>query len=90
MHANPECQDLKDFEIRFFYTPPYSPDFNLVEYIIHQLRLKLLHRLPSKTTLEEVKNKIINYLKSNQLQTKEQIKNTINHILKLGGVECII
>ena len=88
MYANPECQELHGFKIRFFHTPPYSPDFNLVEYIIHQLRLKLLHRLPSKTTLEEVKNKIIDYLKNKQLQTKEQIKNIINHILRLGGLQC--
>ena len=90
MYANPECQELHDFKIQFFHTPPYSPDFNLAEYIIHQLRLKLLHRLPSKTTLEEVKNKIIDYIENKQLQTKEQIKNIINHILKLGKVGCII
>ncbi|WP_029638072.1 transposase, partial [[Scytonema hofmanni] UTEX B 1581] len=24
--------------VEFFYTPPYSPNFNLVEYLIHLLR----------------------------------------------------
>ena len=33
----------EDIEVKFIYTPPYSPDFNLAEYIIHQLRLQLLH-----------------------------------------------
>ena len=29
--------------VEFVYTPPYSPNFNLVEYLIHLLRLRLLH-----------------------------------------------
>ena len=84
MYANPESQNLKKFTIRFIHTPPYSPDFNLVEYIIHQLRLKLLHRLPPKTTLNEVITKITKYLNEKQLQTKEQITNILNHILHIG------
>ncbi len=32
----------EELEVEFIYTPPYSPDFNLVEYLIHQLRLQLL------------------------------------------------
>ena len=31
--------------VYFIHTPTYSPNFNLVEYIIHILRLKLLHHL---------------------------------------------
>ena len=84
MYANPNCPDLRNFTLRFIHTPPYSPDFNLVEYIIHQLRLKLLHRLPAKTTLKEVITKITNFINKEQLQTKEQIKNTLNHILLRG------
>jgi transposase len=34
-------------EVEFIYTPPYSLDFNLAEYIIHLLRLELLHHLKS-------------------------------------------
>jgi transposase len=75
---------LADFEIEYLDTPRYSPDFNLAEYIIHQLRLKLLHHLPSNTTLLQIQNKILNFLKNNKLQTPKQIKNTINHILALG------
>ena len=77
---------LADFEIQYLDTPRYSPDFNLAEYIIHQLRLKLLHHLPSKTTLLQIKDKIWNFIKRQQFQTPPQIKNTINHILNLGGL----
>ena len=83
MKANPA---LADFEIEYLDTPRYSPDFNLAEYIIHQLRLQLLHHLPSNTTLLQIQNKILNFLKTQQLQTPEQIKNTINHILALGDL----
>ena len=38
--------------VEFVYTPPYSPDFNLAEYLIHLLRLRLLHHLPSSTSIE--------------------------------------
>jgi hypothetical protein len=85
MRSNPV---LQDFRVLFINTPSYSPDFNLAEYIIHQLRLKLLHHLPAKTTLTDIADKIRTFLKKGQLQTQEQVRNTINHILKLGGVEC--
>lgn len=80
--------DLQDFRLKFINTPSYSPDFNLAEYLIHQLRLTLLHHLPADVTLADVETKIINFFKNNHLQTPQQIANTINHILKLGGLEC--
>jgi DDE superfamily endonuclease len=70
-------------EIEFIHTPAYSPDFNLVEYLIHQLRLKLLHHLPADTTIQEIEKRIETYLENGQLQTPEQIQNTIRHICKL-------
>jgi transposase len=45
-------------EIEFIYTPPYSPDFNLVEYLIHQLRLQLLHHQPVGITIELIREKL--------------------------------
>ena len=81
--ANP---DLKHFRFKFIDTPSYSPDFNLAEYIIHQLRLQLLHHLPANVTLQDIKHKIAVFLKSNQLQSTSQILNTVNHILKFGGL----
>lgn len=80
--------DLQEFRFKFINTPSYSPDFNLAEYLIHQLRLALLHHLPAEVTLVEIEAKIVNFFKDNHLQTPQQIANTINHILKLAGVEC--
>jgi hypothetical protein len=39
-------------EVEFIDLPAYSPNFNLVEYIIHQIRLQVLHQ-PLGLTLEE-------------------------------------
>ncbi len=85
LRSNPE---LHHFRVQFNNTPAYSPDFNLAEYIIHQLRLQLVHHTPVNTTLDELQTTILAYLDTHQLQTKEQINNTINHILKLGGLTC--
>ncbi len=71
-------------EIEFIHTPPYSPDYNLVEYLIHQLRLTLLHHQPIGTTIEMIRAKIYQYLQVNHLQTPEQIQHTIAHILALA------
>ncbi len=69
--------------VDFIHTPTYSPNFNLVEYIIHLLRLKLLHHLPLGVNIQQVQEKIENYFKFNQLQTPEQIQNIIQHICTL-------
>jgi transposase len=63
--------ELQDFQLKFINTPNYSPDFNLAEYIIHQLRLTLLHHLPAEVTLADIHNKICNFLKDHQLQTPQ-------------------
>ncbi len=75
---------IQSFQVEFIYTPPYSTNYNLVEYLIHQLRLQLLHHQPVNTTIEEVRYRIEQYLQANQLQTPQQIKNIINHILALA------
>ncbi|MEM9928111.1 MAG: transposase [Cyanobacteria bacterium P01_D01_bin.50] len=59
--------------INFIHTPTYSPNFNLVEYIIHLLRLQLLHHLSLNITIQEVQDKLETFFKFNQLQTPEQI-----------------
>ena len=41
--------------VDFIHTPTYSPNFNLVEYIIHLLRLKLLHHLSLDVNIQQVK-----------------------------------
>ena len=92
--------DIKDkIKVEFLHTPPYSPDFNLTEYIIHLLRLRFLHHLPLNVTIEQierearwgfpslcnhvVEQKLSDYFLSHQLQTPEQIENTIRHICDL-------
>lgn len=54
-----------------------------VEYIIHLLRLQLLHHLPLGVNIQQVQEKLENYFKFNQLQTPEQIQNIIRHIYAL-------
>lgn len=82
--------DFDRFRVRFLDTPRYSPEMNLAEYIIHQLRRRLLHHISSRPKIDELCRKIKTSLQSTQLQTKEQIRATINHILKLANVDCII
>jgi DDE superfamily endonuclease len=69
--------------IEFIYTPPYSPNFNLVEYLIHLLRLRLLHHLPSGISIEQVELRLLAFFETQQLQTPIQISNTIQHIYNL-------
>jgi hypothetical protein len=69
--------------VEFVYTPPYSPNFNLVEYLIHLLRLRLLHHLQSGTSIEQVEMKLKTFFETQQLQTPIQISNTIQHIYNL-------
>lgn len=70
-------------QVEFIHTPPYSPDFNLAEYIIHLLRLRFLHHLPLNITIEQIEQKLGDYFLSHQLQTPKQIENTIRHICDL-------
>ena len=69
--------------VEFVYTPPYSPNFNLVEYLIHLLRLRLLHHLPIGTSIEQVETRLLTFFETQQLQTSIQISNTIQHIYNL-------
>lgn len=73
-----------NIEVQFIYTPSYSPNFNLVEYLVHQLRLKVLHHQPFRMTIQLVREKLEKYLQVNQLQTRQQIQNTIAHICSLA------
>jgi transposase len=72
-------------KIEFIYTPSYSPKLNLAEYLIHQLRLRLLHHMPIGSTIDSITEKIENFFENNQLQSPEQIHNTMQHIYGLTG-----
>jgi transposase len=69
--------------VEFIYLPPYSPYFNLAEYLIHLVRLRLLHHLPIATDIEQVEIRLKRFFETQQLQTPIQIKNTIQHIYNL-------
>lgn len=73
----------EEITVEFIYLPPYSPNFNLAEYLIHLLRLRLLHHLPIGTTIEQVRMRIESFFENQQLQTSIQIENTIQHIYNL-------
>lgn len=69
--------------VECLYLPSYSPKLNLVEYVIHLVRLKLLHHLPMETTLEQIEQKLFQFLDSNQFLSAPQVQNTLNFIFSL-------
>lgn len=70
-----------EITVEFIHTPAYSPDFNLVEYEIHLLRLEKLHHLPSDVTISEIKQKLDDV---KFLMNEEQICKTLEHIFALA------
>lgn len=89
-HLNKSNAKTREIEVEFMYTPAYSPDFNVAEYVIHQIRLKLLHHSKAGSKVKELSEKVLKYIENQSLQTKEQIRNTINHILKLGELDVLL
>lgn len=82
--------DLQDFTLHWLDTPAYSPEFNLAEYLIHQIRLQILHHCPVTFTLPEIETHLLATVKNTVLQTAEQIKNTLNYIFALADPNCRI
>lgn len=66
--------------LEFIYLPPYSPKLNLVEYVIHLLRLRFLHHLPIGTSLEKIEQQLQQFLQFHQFLTVEQVQKTLNFI----------
>ncbi len=84
LQAHLSALEMKDkIIVEFIHTPPYSPHFNLAEYIIHLLRLQFLHHLPLGVNIQQIREKLENYFQKSQLQSSEQIQNTIRHICAL-------
>ena len=47
--------------IRLEFLPPYSPDFNLIEFVWHSAKEYIAHKLfESVNQLEELLNKLLN------------------------------
>lgn len=77
---------IKDkIKVEFIYTAPYSPNFTESEYIIHLLRLRLLHHQPAGITIQQIGEKLQKVLEFNQVQSLKQIQNILKHIYSLVG-----
>jgi transposase len=72
-----------EITVEFLYVPPYSPKLNLVEYVIHLLRLRFLHHLPLGTTLVEIEQQLEQFLQSHQFLASQQVRKTLNFIFSL-------
>jgi hypothetical protein len=67
----------------FHLMAAYSPKLNLVEYAIHLIRQKVLHHADSKTDLAQFESYIKKLCDNQQLLSKEQIVNILEHIESL-------
>lgn len=68
-------------DVIFKHTASYAPKYNPAEYIISIIRRKILHHMTADFTIEQVCERMIEIAQSEQLQTKEQVWNTIDHVL---------
>ena len=90
---------IKSIMVEYLYLPPYSPRhalrgkrdsapgrkpcLNLVEYVIHLVRLRFLHHLPIGTTLVQIEQQLLQFLDSNQFLSAQQVEKTLNYIFSL-------
>lgn len=70
-----------DIQVTFMHTARYAPKYNPAEYSISLIRRLALHHLPADFTLEQVCQRINEQVCKEPIQTKEQVWNTIDHIL---------
>ena len=68
-------------QVVFKHTTSYAPKYNPAEYIIAIIRRKILHHMATDFTIEQVCERMIEITQNEQLQTKERVWNTIDHIL---------
>lgn len=73
----------KTITVDCLYVPSYSPKLNLVEYVIHLLRLRFLHHLPIGTTLGQIERQLDQFLESHQFLSAEQVQKTLQFIFSL-------
>lgn len=72
-----------DIRIEFHLMAAYSPKLNLVEYVIHWIRQKLLHHADCKKSLDFFVQSIETICKTTEILNKEQIINILCHIESL-------
>jgi hypothetical protein len=66
------------YEVR--YLPAYSPNYNIVEFLIHRIRQSKLHHAPHQRNLEEIEKELSQFLNNKKPFPQEQIYNTLQHI----------
>ena len=69
-----EMEIAQKITVELLYTPAYSPKLNLVEYVIHLLRLRFLHHLPLGITLADIECKLKKFFESYQFLSPEQVE----------------
>lgn len=72
-----------EITVEYLDVPAYSPKLNLVEYVIHLLRLRFLHHLPLGTTLEQIEQQLAQFLENHQFLSAQQVQKTLNFIFSL-------
>ncbi|CAN5859789.1 hypothetical protein BH24BAC1_BH24BAC1_41010 [soil metagenome] len=70
-------------EASFPYFPKYSPKLNVVEYLIHLIRLKWLHHADFGQRLEAVEKKLVDRLHQRVFLPAAKIANILQHIQEL-------
>lgn len=70
-----------NIQVTFMHTARYAPKYNLAEYTVSLMRRLTLHHLPADFTLEQVYQRMNEIVCQQPIQTKEQVWNTLDHIL---------
>ncbi|TAF49237.1 MAG: IS630 family transposase [Oscillatoriales cyanobacterium] len=73
----------QEIKVEYQHIPAYSPKLNLVEYVIHLLRLRFLHHLPIGKTLGDITNQLEQFFESSQFLSKIQLRKTLDFIFSL-------
>jgi transposase len=73
----------QSIQVEFLYLPSYSPKLNLVEYVLHLLRLRFLHHLPLGMTLVQIEQQLHQFFDSHQFLSVEQVQKTLDFIFSL-------
>jgi len=77
---NPAWADLKNINLEFLHTPPYSPAFNPAEYLAHLVRQDALYHLPRTFTLRDKAERVKRHLAQGPPLTPKQMQNLLRHI----------
>jgi transposase len=83
--TRPGFETLDPVTLSFLSIPPYSPDYNPAEYIIHAVRQQSLYLVPYDVSLEQKAQRIRDNLTRGSPYTAQQLANILRHISRLPG-----